>query len=128
MMKRKDRARRAANESAATTPLLAAALSGVSPSKVAELAVDVWRIESRARKEGAGDRVVAACERAVDRLRSMGFSLDSLEGRPYDENLRVRVVDHEDAEGPRTVLECVSPAVYHDDVLVREAEVVTRGS
>jgi hypothetical protein len=100
----------------------------VSPAKVAELAVDLWRIEARARKESAGERIIAACERATDRLRSMGFVVDDLEGRPYDENLRVRVVDHEDGEGPRRVLECVSPAVYHQEVLVREAEVVTRGS
>jgi hypothetical protein len=100
----------------------------VESAKVAELAIDLWRIEARAIKDGASDRVRAACERAAERLRGFGFDIDTLEGRPYDENLRVRVVDHEEAEGPRTIVECVTPAVYYQGSLVREAEVVTRGS
>ncbi len=100
---------------------------GVSATKVAELAIDLWRIQMRAQAEMPGGRVTAACERAGDRLRALGFELDTLEGRPYDANLRVQVIDHEEDEEPRRVVECVSPAVYFQGVLVREAEVVTRG-
>lgn len=100
---------------------------GVPSAKVAEIAVDLWRITQRAQKEGAGDRVLAACDRADGRLRALGFRLETMLDRPYDENLRVRVVDHEEGEGPRTILECLTPAVYYNDRLVREAEVVTKG-
>lgn len=98
----------------------------LDPAKVAELAVDLWRIRARAESDGAGERVVAACERAEERLRRLGFEIEVLRGT-FDGNQRARVVDHDEAEGPLEVAACLTPAVYYGGVLLREAEVVTRG-
>lgn len=96
--------------------------------RVADIAIEIWRIDKRAKKDGCSEHVLAACERAFDKLREMGFELDSLDGRPYDENLRIRVVEHESAEGPMRVSECLKPAVYYHETLMIEADVVTRGT
>lgn len=100
---------------------------GPSVDGVAELAVDLWRIAERAKKDAAGDRTVAACERAEDRLKRLGFEIVTMLGQAYDTNLRARVVDHEPGEGPLRIGQCISPAVYYGGKLVREAEVVTIG-
>lgn len=94
---------------------------------VAELAVDLWRIGTRAKRDSASERVLIAYERAVDRLDGLGFRFDSMMNHPYDENLKVRVIEHEDGTEPRRIVECITPAVYYKDSLIREAEVVTRG-
>lgn len=95
--------------------------------EVADLAVDVWKVAERARSLAQGERVLAACERAEDRLKRMGFEMDGMVGKPYDTNLKVRVVDHDEGEGPTVIAQCITPAVFYRDELVREAEVVTRG-
>ena len=101
--------------------------TGIEPSKVAELAVDLWKSHARARTDDASDRVIAACERAESRLNRLGFEIDTLRDQPYDTNMRVRVLDHVPSEGPLKVWECLSPAVYFNEELIREAEIVTKG-
>lgn len=103
--------------------------SPATPSigEVAELAVDMWKIFERVRAENAGSRVVVACERGEDRLRRLGFELDTMIGRAYDTNMRAQVVDHEPGDGALTIGRCISPAVFYRGVLIREAEVVTVG-
>jgi hypothetical protein len=94
---------------------------------VAELVVDVWRIGRRADRDGASEAVRIACETAVDRLASLGFRFDELLGEPYDENLRVRVVHKEGGERNVRISECLSPAVYFRNELIRPAEIVIQG-
>lgn len=94
---------------------------------VAELAVELWRVDSRARRDPSSERVLVACERAIDRLATLGFTLSDMKDRIYDENLKVRVIEHEEDDGDRRIVECITPAVFFQDRLVREAEVVTRG-
>jgi hypothetical protein len=110
------------------TPMPELSKSGeVHALKVAELAVDLWKIHLRSRADLASDRVIAACERAEDRLRRLGFELETLEGKAYDTNMCVRVIDHLPSVGPLMVAECLSPAVFFNQHLIREAEVVTKG-
>lgn len=99
----------------------------VSPDTLAELVIDVWKIEKRAKDTAASARVVSACERALERLAKIGFRIDTMMDRPYSENLRMRVVEHEVTDEERHVSECLAPAIFHDDVLIREADVITRG-
>jgi|ERR1019366_2046569 hypothetical protein len=99
----------------------------IPSTKVAELAVDLWKITARAKKDSSGVRVLAACERAEERLLSFGFELASPDGQAYDTNMCMRVVDHEEGDGPLIVAQCLSPAVYYRGKLIRAAEVVTRG-
>lgn len=94
---------------------------------VASLVVDLWKISERAKSEPVTDRVLAACERAEERLRRIGFEIQEMAGRPYDTNMRVHVVEHDGGVEPWTVSECLSPAIYYRGVLIREAEVVTKG-
>lgn len=95
--------------------------------KVAELIVDLWKIMNRAQEESC-ERVITACERAVERTRRLGFELESPVGKRYDTNMQLRVVDHEPGDGELRIALCLSPAVYYGRTLVREAEVVTTGS
>jgi hypothetical protein len=110
-----------------TTPVDADSSMSISCDKVADVALDIWRIGQRAKADSTNERIVAAWERAEDRICRLGFKLDTMQDRPYDENLRVRVVEHEAGAGVRTIAECLTPAVFYNGVLIREAEVVTRG-
>lgn len=94
---------------------------------LADLLVDFWRLENRVREESDRDRVLTACERVGDRIRRLGFEVDSMVGRPYDTSLKARVVDHDESDGPLLISHCVSPAVMYRGKLVREAEIVTTG-
>ncbi len=93
-----------------------------------ELLLDIWRIKRRAdRLSGTHESVLVACELAMDRVRAIGFELRETVGERYDENMRVRVVDYEEADEELHVSECLSPAVYYCSELVRRADVVLRG-
>lgn len=95
-------------------------------SELAHIAVDLWRISHRAKADSASERVITACERAEDRLRRMGYSIEP-PGENYNTNMRIKVVDHEPGQGPLRILECLAPAIYCNGELVLEAEVVTAG-
>jgi len=99
----------------------------IAVEAVAALVVDLWKISERAKSEQGMGRVLAACERAEDRLLRMGFEIKNLAGHLYDTNMNVHVVEHEESIGPLTILECLSPAVYYQGGLVRQAEVITKG-
>jgi hypothetical protein len=94
---------------------------------VASLAVDLWKISERAKSEPVAERVLAACDRAEERLKRIGFEIEEMTGRPYDTNMRVHVVDHDGGEEPLSISECLSPAIYYRGELIREAEVITKG-
>lgn len=100
---------------------------GPTAAEVAELAVDLWKLGERVKSEAASERVATAYERSEDRLKRMGYELDPMVGRPYDTNIKARVVDHEGGEGPLVIGQCISPAVFFKGRLVREAEIVTMG-
>lgn len=100
---------------------------GPSVEDVAELAIDLWKVFERARSGAADERTLAACERAEDRLQRIGFEIDTMVGRTYDTNLKVRVVDHDPGDGPLVIGQCIRPAVFFKETLIREAEVVTKG-
>lgn len=95
--------------------------------QIAELAVDIWRITLRAQNDDSSHRVLAACERASDRLRSIGFEVVNPIGQYYDSNMRVRVIDHVGGTEPFKIIDCVSPAIYFKGELIREADIVTQG-
>jgi len=102
---------------------------GVGPTaeEVADLAVDLWKLGERVRTESASDRVETAYERSEDRLKRIGFDVDTMTGRLYDTNMKAKVGDHEAGEGPLMIGQCISPAVFYKGRLVREAEIVTIG-
>ena len=95
--------------------------------QVADIAIELWKIKARAEKVLGNEKVLTACERASDRLMRIGFEIEDLTGEPYDINMKVRVIEHELGSGMLRVLECLTPAVYFERVLVSEAEVVTTG-
>ena len=105
--------------------------AAVPTDKLAELAVAVWRLEKRTRRDAATpEPVLIACETAMDRLRDLGVALREHIGDVCDDAMKVRVVDDITPAGkadpaplPR-IVECLSPAVYLHDRLVRRAEVV----
>jgi hypothetical protein len=101
--------------------------AGLSLRDTADVVVDVWRIRRRAHRDEASHAVRIACETALDRLTDLGFRLEEMLGEPYDENLRVRVLHQEG--GPRNlrISECLAPAVYFQNELVRTAEIIIQG-
>jgi len=102
--------------------------AGISAAEVAELVLDIWRIRRRAeRGSGACDAVRSACEIAMDRARILGFDVREMVGEPYDESLRVRVVHHDGGTRRCSITECLAPAVYFNNELIKAAEVVISG-
>lgn len=102
----------------------------VSADKLAELAIAVWRLEKRTRRDATPEPVLIACETAMDRLHDLGVTLRDHVGDVCDDAMKVRVVEDVTPAGkadpaplPR-IVECLSPAVYHDDRLIRRAEVI----
>ncbi len=95
---------------------------------IALLIVDLWKIAERAKCQPVSERVLAACERAVERIKKLGFIIDDMSGRLYDTNMRLHVVEHDGGVEPVFISECLSPAIYYQDVLICEAEVITKGT
>jgi hypothetical protein len=100
----------------------------IGSDAVADIAIDLWKISCRAQNEGANERVIAACERAEDRLKKLGFETIDFKGQPYDSNMRVKVVEHDGGVEPYIIAECLRAAVYFRGELLKEAEVITKGS
>lgn len=102
--------------------------TNISLQAVLNLAIDIWRIQRRARRDTSeSSGVSVACERAVDTLHDIGIEIKELIGETYDENSLVHVI-HEDG-GPhnRVISECLSPAVYFQSKLIKKAEVIIKG-
>ena len=99
----------------------------VPESKLSALAVAIWRTNRRIqRADEVPDTVRLACEGIIDRLRDLGITWSDLIGEPYNENMRVQVVEKQGTHDLR-IAECLSPAVYMDEQLIRAAEVVVLG-
>ncbi len=89
------------------------------------LIVDLWRLsQADIDLDPRGGTIV---RRAVDRIRELGYSTEQYEGRRYDENLRVNVIEHRGEQQNRTIVECLSPAVFFGDALLKPADVITEG-
>lgn len=88
------------------------------------LALDLWRLHRATQDESPLSALVT---RAFGRLESLGLRLETLEGSAFDENARVRVVEHRPGPETRTIIECVTPAIYWRDRLLKEANVITKG-
>lgn len=100
----------------------------VDRAEMTDLVIDLWRIRRRAQRQNeTPESVRVACEVAMDRLAGLGFEVRELVGELYDENMRVRVVDQEGGETNLRISECLTPAVYRDGLLVRQAEVIVAG-
>ena len=101
-------------------------------AKIGDIIVDLWRIKRRAERDEAESTLIA-CERAIDRVQDMGFRFDEMIGKPYDVNMRVRVVHQEGGATNQQIAECLSPAIYFQksgadsEDLIKTAEVVIRG-
>ncbi len=89
--------------------------------------MEIWRLQARIRGTVTPDPVCLAVERIGASLGRLGLQVRDLQGEPYDEGLLVRVIEHEPGDGPRTISECLSPAVYYQGRLLKAADVVTKG-
>ena len=97
-------------------------------SGLIDLVVDVWRIRNRAvRNKATPENVCLACDTALARLNKLGFRIEEHVGEAYHENSRMCVVDHSGGDENRRVVECLTPAVYYRDELIKPAEIVTEG-
>ncbi|MDK3161109.1 hypothetical protein QPK87_31800 [Kamptonema cortianum] len=94
---------------------------------VTPLLLEVWRTNMRAKRDGASESVMLACERMLDTCRDLGIRYETYVGQPFDENLRVDVVEHTPADGPRKISACLTPGVFVNGTLVRKAQVTTSG-
>lgn len=98
------------------------------PEALARLALEVWRLQRRARGAEVPELLASGLERLGDRIRDLGLECRDLTGLPYDENMVVRVIEHCGPPAPRRrIAECLSPAVYFRERLLRAAEVTTKG-
>jgi hypothetical protein len=94
---------------------------------VAEMLFAVWRAKKRSDREETPEAVRVALETVSEQIEALSFRYDEMVGQPYDENMRVRVAHHEGGPVNMRIIECLGPAIYHDDRLIRPADVVVRG-
>ena len=99
----------------------------VPAESLGSVVVDLWKLGRRAEGDQSHPRVLAACERAQDRLRALGFSTSDPTGQAYEPELRVHVLQYEPGDTEPRITECIAPAVYYRGEQIREAEVVVTG-
>ena len=105
----------------------------VKISTLADLAVELWRLERWAFQSGfERDRSLArhAARKLASFLTGMEFELSDLTGQPYDPGLAVEVIDTEhegdSADGEPTVAEMLAPIVLWRGRVVRAGQVLIR--
>ncbi|MBI2843350.1 MAG: hypothetical protein HYX78_08115 [Armatimonadetes bacterium] len=97
-------------------------------SDMSGLMVDLWRIFKRAKRDPTTpETVVVACEAAIERTTGLGFCMKEMIGERYDGNQLVQVVHCDGGQANLTIGECLSPAVYFQNQLIKRAEVVLKG-
>ena len=96
--------------------------------QLARVALAAWKTSKRAERTTDPEEVLqgvrAAAERLMEAIDGAGISFLEYAGEPYDENLRVNVVE-EVGEGRRKrVQECLEPGVVINGELMHMASVV----
>ena len=106
---------------------------GVKISTLADLAVELWRLERWAFQSGfERDRSLArhSARKLASFLTGMEFELSDLAGQPYDPGLAVEVIDTEyegdSAAVAPTVAEMLAPIVLWRGHVVKAGQVVIR--
>ena len=93
------------------------------------LLVDIWKITNHAKTECSGTKIISACERVEARIERLGFELtDNFVGKKYDSNRIMKVIEHDGGDENIVISECISPEIRYKNLVVREAEVITKGS
>jgi hypothetical protein len=110
-------------------PIQSTALSitGVPPIEFVPVIIDIWRVKQRSVKESSSERVTTGCDRALERLEKIGFRLEDHINHPYDEDMMITVIENEEGSESRHIVECISPSIYYQGILVQPGEVITRG-
>lgn len=81
----------------------------------------------RANRDGAPDSVKLACERMLDACRDLDIRFETYVGQLFEEHLRVDVLGHSPALGPKKIDACMTPGIFVKGKLVRKAQVTTCG-
>lgn len=97
---------------------------GIPAADLVPLVVDLWRLSRIAEQD---QRLSMLCSRILDRVRSVGYRCETLENTLYDENAKVRVIEHRPGPESRVIIECLTPSVYWNESLLKEATVITKG-
>ncbi|WP_051393317.1 hypothetical protein [Glycomyces arizonensis] len=94
----------------------------IDEGPLAELAVAVWRLRSRAPDGPVGRHALSA----ADALAAMGVEARGYDGAAYSSGLQLRVLAFQPTAGlaEERVLETVSPAVYLRGKVIRMGEVI----
>jgi hypothetical protein len=99
-------------------------------SSMLSLATEYWRLCGALRAVGVSAPGRHALRKMEDFLRECELEIQTLDGRPYDPGLAVRVIDAvEDsgmAGGQAVIEETLSPMILWRGRVVRQADVVVR--
>jgi hypothetical protein len=103
----------------------------VPMSALANLAVEWWRLSaSPAAPSGGAAPARHAARRIGDFLKQCEVEIQTLEGRPFDPGLPVRVIDAVDdaslKAGESIIAETLSPIVLWRGQVIKSGDVVTR--
>lgn len=126
----KDKADRIARNQRSSAPEIrdpGDADESIEVAKLSDLIVELWRVDRRSKQPPINEPVRLACERAIIRVSKLGFRYSSMEGERYAKGMKVFVIDHIGGENNQVISECVSPAIYFREKLVRPGEVITKG-
>jgi hypothetical protein len=100
-------------------------------AKLGSLAEGVWRIERRARREGAVDWIGSLIERVWDDLAELQVEVIDRTGTPYRDGESLEKL-HSDAPdgwtGELVVTEVISPSIRVGGVLVQSGKVIVGAS
>jgi len=102
---------------------------GFDESKLVELAVDIWKLEKNVKKAISLDEnrpIRSSLGKLAGYIESYGLSIRDYTGQRYHENLNVKVLSFEPADGvePSTVIDTVKPAVFADGKLLSHGLVI----
>ena len=93
------------------------------------LLVDIWKIGVHAKNDGSVSKIISAYERVEARIQRLGFEVISdFAGQKYDSNRIMKVIEHDGGDDNVHISECISPEIRYENLVVHEAEVITKGS
>ena len=101
----------------------------ISVDSLTLLLVDIWKIGVHAKNDGSVSKIISAYERVETRIQRLGFEVISdFAGQKYDSNRIMKVIEHDGGDHNVHISECISPEIRYKNLVVREAEVITKGS
>ncbi len=104
----------------------------ISESEIADLAIECWRMKQWVTSHEGKQKLGAlrrSCQKMEQFLAACRVEFVDLLGREYDAGMSVEVIDSITADDDTRaimIVECISPLVLRNDVVIRHGKIVTQ--